>query len=190
MATTCGLLAVFVTSALAPQLHRDVGVSAVGLGVAVAVFFGAGTVAAPLCGRLADRVGSVRVMRLALALAAASLACVGLAVHGWVGLVVALGFAGAANGAIQPSANRYISRLTPERRQGLAFGIKQAAIPAAILLGGLSVPVAAYLTGWRAVYLGAAALAVAVALSIRVPPVARRSRSPGAPGATAGRLDR
>ena len=34
-------------------------------------------------------------------------------------------------------------------RQGLAFGIKQSAIPAAVLISGLALPVLAIPLGWR-----------------------------------------
>ncbi|MGH8868357.1 MAG: MFS transporter [Actinomycetes bacterium] len=180
LVTTGGLVAVFVTSALAPELARDADVTPSRLGLAVAVFFATGAFAAPVGGRLADRFGSVRVMRASLGLAAASLLAIGVLVDGWVGLVVALGVAGVSNGAIQPSANRYVSRLTPRNRQGLAFGIKQSAIPAAMLLGGVSVPVAAYFTGWRAVFIVCAVVAVALGWTVRVPAPARgRSRDGG-----------
>jgi len=175
LATTGGLLAVFVTSALAPQLERDVHVTEATLGAAVAVFFATGSVAAPFCGPLADRVGSVRMMRAALVLAALVLTGVAVAVHGATGLVVALAIGGLSNGAIQPSANRYVSRLAPLDRQGLAFGIKQAAIPAAILLSGLAVPAAVYVTDWRSIYLGAAVVTAAVAVTIRRPAQGRRA---------------
>lgn len=176
LVTTGGLLAVFVTTSLAPQLARELDVTPARLGLAVALFFATGTPAAPLCGRLADRVGSVLVIRLSLALASACLLSVALFVHGWVALVVVLGLAGVANGAIQPAANRYVSRLAPAHRQGVAFGIKQSAIPAAVLVGGLSVPVAAYLINWRTVYLVAAVVAMALGLVVRRPPLARERR--------------
>lgn len=175
-ATTCGLLGVFVTSSLAPLLRADGIVTPAGLGVATAVFFGVSAVVAPFGGRLADRFGSVHVMRAGLVIAAAAMLVVAAGVTGWQGLAVVLGFAGATNGAIQPSTNRYISRLVPPDRQGLAFGVKQAAIPMAILLGGLAVPAAAYVSGWRSIYYLGAACSLGVALFMRRPTAA-----PGAP---------
>lgn len=168
-ATTCGLLGVFATSALAPLLREDGIVTPAGLGIATAVFFGVSAVIAPVGGRLADRFGSVRVMRVALVVTAASLLVVAVGVQGWQSLAAALGCAGATNGAIQPSTNRYISRLVAPDRQGVAFGVKQAAIPMAILLGGLAVPAAAYVSGWRSIFYAGAALSLVVALTVRVP---------------------
>ncbi|WP_182545623.1 MFS transporter [Halosaccharopolyspora lacisalsi] len=178
LATSGGLVTVFVTSALAPLLQRDLGLTAARLGVAVAVFFAFSSIAAPLCGHLVDRMGSVRAMRAALVLAALCLMWIGLAVRGWIGLVAVLGCAGVANGAIQPAANRYLGRLVPPRRQGTAFGIKQSAIPAAMLIGGLSLPVATRVTGWEAVYVTASAAVLAIAVVVRVP-----SAVPSAPAA-------
>ncbi len=170
LATSGGLVTIFVTSALAPLLQRDLGLTAARLGVAVAVFFAFSSIAAPLCGRLVDRMGSVRVMRAALILAALCLVWIGLAVRGWIGLVTVLGCAGVANGAIQPAANRYLGRLVPPGRQGTAFGIKQSAIPAAMLVGGLSLPVATRTTGWEIVYVAISATVLAIAVVVRVPP--------------------
>lgn len=178
----------FITSSLAPQL-TDIGVNAAHLGLAVAAYFGMSSVTAPIGGRLADRVGSVRVMRAALVLAAACLLAIGLLVNGWVSLVIAVGTCGVVNGAIQPAANRYVGQLTPSDRQGFAFGIKQAAIPTAILVGGISVPAAVHLTGWRVIYLVAAAAAIAVAFAIPKPP-ARRRRRQAASRETSRELDR
>lgn len=175
----------FLTSALAPLLRGDGIVTPAGLGVATAAFFGVSAVVAPLGGRLADRFGSIRVMRMALVTAAASLLAVAAGVHGWQGLAAALGCAGATNGAIQPSTNRYISRLVSPDRQGLAFGVKQAAIPAAILLGGLAVPLAAYVSGWRSIYYFGAACALGVALVIRAPSSSGHGRTQAATSAAA-----
>ncbi|RCW41003.1 putative MFS family arabinose efflux permease [Halopolyspora algeriensis] len=184
-ATTCGLLGVFLTSALAPLLRDDGIVTPAGLGIATAVFFGVSAVIAPLGGRLADRFGSLRVIRVALMVAAAALLAVATVVQGWQGLAVALGCAGATNGAIQPSTNRYVSRLVSPQRQGLAFGVKQAAIPMAILLGGLAVPAAAYVSGWRSIYYVGVACALGVALTLRAPSSGGHGSTPPATTAAA-----
>ncbi|MDR7303710.1 MFS transporter [Haloactinomyces albus] len=181
LATSGGLVAAFVTSALAPQLRGDLGLTAARLGVVVAVFFATSSLTAPLSGRLVDRMGSVRVMRAALLLAAACLSWIGFAVHDWGGLATVLACAGVANGAIQPAANRYIGRLIPPHHQGTAFGIKQSAIPAAMLIGGLAVPVAAYVADWRTVYVATAAAVGITAAAVRRPPPAQRAATISAP---------
>src|SRR5690606_32204086 len=65
----------------------------------------------------------------------------------------------AANSVGQLAANSTLAGM-PASRQGLAFGIKQAAIPGATLLSGLSVPTIALTAGWRWAFVLAAAVAV------------------------------
>ena len=175
-ATTAGQLPVFLTGALAVQIGRDLTLPTERLGIAVAAFFGSSAVCSSGLGRLSDRVGSTTVMRWGIAPAVAALVVLGVGVHRFSGLVVALAVAGAANGAIQPAANRYLTRTVNAHRQGLAFGVKQAAIPAATLLSGLAVPVVAHTGGWRSAFLGAALLAVTIGLVIPGPD--RKVRTP------------
>lgn len=179
LATTGGLVTAFVTSALAPQLRVDLGLTAARLGVVVAVFFASSSLTALLSGRVVDRVGSVRIMRAALLLAATCLSWIGIMVSDWVGLTAVLACAGVANGAIQPAANRYIGRLIPSQHQGVAFGIKQSAIPAAMLIAGLSVPVAAYVADWRTIYVATAIAVLIIAVTVRHPlPTHRTATTP------------
>ena len=97
-------------------------------------------------------------------------------------LVVALGFGGLSNALAQPAANALVVRSVAARRQGLALGVKQAAIPMATLLAGLAVPSLGLTVGWRWAFVGAAGLSVAA--TTLVPPELRRRR-PVAAGRTA-----
>src|SRR5829696_7279082 len=56
--------------------------------------------------------------------------------------------AGLANAVSHTAANLSLAREVPASRQGLSFGIKQAAIPVATLLAGLAVPTIAVTLGW------------------------------------------
>jgi MFS family permease len=187
-ATTVGLLPVFLTGTLAVQIGRDLTLPTSRLGIAVAAFFGSSALCSAGLGRLSDRVGGTTMMRWGIAPTVVALMVIGLGVHRFAGLVVALALAGVANGAIQPTTNRYLTRTVGTRRQGLAFGVKQAAIPAATLLSGLAVPVVAHTAGWRSAYVGAAVLAVAVGVLIRGgSDQAARTASSTAPGTAAKR---
>jgi len=166
-ATTVGLLPVFLTGTMAVQIGRDLTLPTSRVGIVVAAFFGSSALCSAGLGRLSDRVGGTTMMRWGIAPTVVALMAIGLGVHRFLGLVVALALAGVANGAIQPAANHYLTRTINARRQGLAFGVKQAAIPAATLMSGLAVPVVAHTAGWRSAYIGAAVLAVAVGLLIR-----------------------
>lgn len=165
--TTAAQLPVFLTGALSVQIGRDLALGTRGLAVAVAAFFGSSSLCSAGLGRLSDRIGGATMMRLGTVPAAGALLWIGLGVHRWSWLVAALAVAGAANGAIQPAANRYLTRTVGLHRQGLAFGVKQAAIPAATLLSGLAVPAVAHTAGWRSAFIAAAAAAAAAGALVR-----------------------
>jgi cyanate permease len=75
-------------------------------------------------------------------------------------LVAALVVGGGASAMATIGSNDALARSVSVRRQGLAFGAKQAAVPAATLLAGLAVPLVGLTLGWRAAFGVAATLAI------------------------------
>src|SRR5690606_29072959 len=90
---------------------------------------------------------------------------IALLVQDWWWLVGAMAVLGAANATCQGTSNRTVATLLPSHRRGLGFGIKQGAVPVAIVLGGLAVPTTTEVFGWRSTFLitGSVGLLVAVA---------------------------
>ena len=162
---TVGVLPGFLMGGLAVQIRGELGFGEGALGFAVAVFFAASALGSVISGRLVERVGSSLGMRLAALVSAASLLAVTLAGSLW-GLVACLVVGGFGNAISHPATHLLLAREVPQGRQGLAFGIKQAAIPAATLLAGLSVPTIAVTVGWRWAFAGGAVLALCVALLV------------------------
>lgn len=185
--TTAAQLPVFLTGALSVQIGRGFPLGTRGLAIAVAAFFGSSALCSAGLGRLSDRVGGATMMRLGTVPAVAALLWIGLGVHDRYALAAALALAGAANGAIQPAANRHLSRTVRESRQGFAFGVKQAAIPAATLLSGLAVPVAAHAGDWRWLFVAAAVTAAIVGALVRRPAAAATRRQNAARDSPADR---
>ncbi len=165
-ATTVGQLPVFLVGSLAPQIRQDLAFSASMLGIAVAAFFASSALCSATLGRFSDRFGGQTIMRLGVLPVVCGGLAIGLGVHTVGGLIAALVVSGIANGVIQPAANRYLAGYVPAGRQGFAFGVKQAAIPAATLLSGLAVPAVGSTVGWRWAFIGLGVLAVAVGLLI------------------------
>ena len=163
---TAGVLPAFLTGGLAVQIRAEMGFGSAALGLAVALFFVSASTASVVMGRLVERIGSHRGMRLAVFGSAASLLCVALFAGSWTGLVVCLVFGGLANAVAHPATHLSLAREVPAGRQGLSFGIKQAAIPSATLLAGLAVPGVALTFGWRWAFAGGALLALVVALLV------------------------
>lgn len=160
---TGGVLPAFLTGGLAVQIRDELGFGAGALGLAVALFFGSSALASVVSGHFVERVGSHPGMRVAAVGSAVSLLAVAVFAGSWWGLVVCLVFGGFANAVSQLATNLSVAHEVPSGRQGLAFGIKQSAIPTATLLAGLAVPAIALTLGWRWAFVGAAAMVLIVA---------------------------
>lgn len=163
---TAGVLPAFLTGGLAVQLREELDFGSGALGLAVAAFFGFSAAMSAVMGRFVERIGAHRGMRLAVIGSAASLLGVALFARSWTGLVACLMLGGLANATTHPATHLSLARNVPPGRQGLSFGIKQAAIPTATLLAGLAVPTLALTVGWRWAFAGAAALALLVAFVV------------------------
>ncbi|MEJ7841384.1 MAG: MFS transporter [Rubrobacter sp.] len=163
---TAGVLPAFLTGGLAIQIRDEMGFGSAALGLAVALFFVVSSTASVVMGRVVERIGAHRGMRVAVLGSAASLLCVAIFAGSWVGLVVCLAFGGLSNAVAHPATHLSLARQVPPGRQGYSFGIKQAAIPTATLLAGLAVPGIALTFGWRWAFAGGALLALCVAFSV------------------------
>jgi MFS family permease len=152
----------WLVSALSVQMRAELGYGIVALGGAVAVQRVGGAVLAWPLGRLADRVGPTGAMRAAAALATVSALGIAILVQGYLGLTLFLLVSGASNALGQTAANLALVRAVPGERQGVAFGIKQSALPVGSLLAGLAVPLIGLTVGWRWAFVLAAALSVLV----------------------------
>jgi MFS family permease len=182
--TTVGVLPVYLVSVLSVQVRADLGFGPATLGLLAAGFFGTSALTSFVAGPAASRFGSVVVVRGAACTSALSMLLIGGLARSLPVLVLALVLGGCANGLGQPASNSMISTAVTERRQGLAFGVKQAAIPASTLLGGLAVPLIAIPFGWRTAFTLAGALAVLV--GVGVPRQAAAASTPRAPSVAAG----
>lgn len=163
---TAGVMPAFLTGGLAVQVREELGFDEAALGLAVALFFAFSSVSSVVFGRVVERLGSHRSMRLAAVGSAASLLGVAVFARSWIWLVGCLVVGGFANAIAHPATHLSLAREIPAGRQGFSFGIKQAAIPTATLLAGLAVPVLALTIGWRWAFVGGALLALAVAFLV------------------------
>lgn len=139
----------FMVGGLAVQIKEELGFTEAALGSAVTIGFISGALVAPFGGRIADRIGPKRAVYIGCALCVLALSGIALAADSWITLVGFLCLGGVAVALTDPGLAILVGRSIPEGRQGLAFGIKEASIPAATLLAGLAVPVVALTIGWR-----------------------------------------
>ncbi|MEX1125825.1 MAG: MFS transporter [Acidimicrobiia bacterium] len=162
--TGMGVLPLFLVSAQILQLERGIGFGVGQLGLATATFFGSAALAANPAGRVVARVGPGRSLRIGGLLTLAACVIAGTATTGWL-LPIATAVGGVSNGLIQVAANLAIFDGVAVGRQGLAFGAKQASVPMASVLAGISLPMVGLVFGWRWVFAIAALLALILAIS-------------------------
>ena len=105
-------------------------------------------------------------MQVAALGSAVALLCIALFAGSRTSLFGFLVLGGLANAVAQVAANLALARGVRAERQGLAFGMKQAAIPAATLLSGLAVPLVGTTIGWRWAFTGCALGAFAIACTV------------------------
>ncbi|SCE65329.1 Predicted arabinose efflux permease, MFS family [Micromonospora viridifaciens] len=174
VATTIAcVLPVFLLGGLAVQMGHDLRFSPAGLGLAVSVYFGISALASVPSGVLVERYGPVAVARAGILLSAGSLLAVAGLARSYPMLVGLLGLSAAANALGQLASNAALARHVPAHRQGLSFGVKQAAIPVSTLLAGAAVPTIALTAGWRWAFVAAAGAALAA-----LPAVPRAGAAP------------
>ncbi|MEV6690983.1 MFS transporter [Micromonospora sp. NPDC051196] len=174
--TIACVLPVFLVGGLAVQMREELNFSPAGLGLVVAVYFGVCALASVPSGAMVERWGGAVVARAGILISAACLLAVAAA-RSYPVLLGLLAVAGTANALGQLSSNVLLARHVPARRQGLSFGVKQAAIPVSTLLAGAAVPTLALTVGWRWAFVAAAAAALAVlpVVPAQSPQRARRS---------------
>jgi|GEM_PF-121717 len=183
--TVVSVMPVFLVGGLAVQISRDLHLTPATLGLAVTVYFGVTAFGSLPVGALVGRYGPARTARAAVALAAATMCVIAVYPPSRSVLFLMLALAATANSLGQLATNASLGRSVPADRQGILFGLKQAAIPLATLLAGASVPAIALRFGWRWAFGAGAALAL-VALAL-VPPdglAARRHREERRPAGT------
>ncbi len=159
-------LPLFLTGALAVQMRAELGFSVTELGIAAALFRASGAAFAIPFGALADRIGPARAMKAACVISLLASSGLALLARDIMTVYVLLFLGGLANPLGQSAANLSLSRSVKANRQGIAFGLKQSALPLGTLVAGIAVPVIAINFGWRYAFVGAAVLAAWLFVSI------------------------
>ena len=157
---------IFLTATMAIRLKDDLGIGEEALGALLSMFSVGAAVAAPVMGRLAERIGPGPSLRLASAISGAVMIIIAGAAHRWLAIAGLMVAGGIAATLMQSSSNLWLARTIEDRRMGLAFGLKQSGGPAAALLAGVAVPVLALAVGWRWTFAGFGGFALAAVLSV------------------------
>ncbi|WP_169951208.1 nitrate/nitrite transporter [Microbispora sp. H11081] len=167
----------YLAGTLGVAIREDLGLDRAALGLTISLFFAIGATAMTFGGRVADRMGPRRALRIAAGMTGACL--VGVAVFGgsWAGLLVSLAIGGIGSAVGAPVGALLILRHVAPSRRPIAFGLERSSLPASTLLASISLPLLATVLHWRLVFL-VGALAVIVLVALRIPDAAPRAAKP------------
>lgn len=157
-----GALPLHLLGGLWVLVRDDIAFDIQELGLAVSVYFGTSAVFSIPAGIVVNRLGPSRTLRGAAVATGLVLIAMGLLAVSWIQVLLLLAIGGVSAAMIQVGSNVMLAVSVPRRRQGLAFGVKMAAIPGASVLAGLALPLVALTAGWRPAFIGSAILAVLV----------------------------
>jgi MFS family permease len=129
-----------LSGALAVQMRQDLGFTEQLLGMIISAFFASGAISAVLARRHLDRIGGLRTAWIAGGIAALALASVAGMVGTWPLLLVVLVIGGSGLGLMVPATSMLLAATAPVTHLGRLMGIKQGAMPLAMLAAGTAVP--------------------------------------------------
>lgn len=152
------MLPMFLFGALSATIGEELGFDEARTGLALTGFFLAAAVSAVPIGRVTERIGARRAIRIGVAVSALASLVIGTVVADWWVLAVVLVVAGGVLPFVDTGGARAFTTAISARRRGLAFGVKEASVPFASMLAGLAVPLLAATIGWRAAFVAAAAI--------------------------------
>jgi len=175
--TILTIIPLYLVGSMSVQLRDELAFGAAALGTLVGIFRAAAASSSSVLGRLTDRIGAARAMRFALLIAATSTLGIATLARSWTTLAIGIVGCGVSSSWGQLAANRYLIRVVRDGRQGLAFGIKQAAMPTAAMLSGLAVPAVALTLGWRAAFVIASVSSIALLPFLPKPKTSMASQS-------------
>ena len=177
-------LPTFLVGALAVEIRDSLKLSTSELGIAISIsYLGAALWSVP-SGMLAERIGGIRILKIAALAGALLLTLLALFAKSWISLSLLLLPCGMVSVSVATASNLFLSKRSDPNHRGLSFGVKQAAVPAASLMGGLAVPAIALTIGWRYAFLTGAALALLAALLVPKPTTTLHERRIQAKGQT------
>jgi MFS family permease len=181
LVVTAATQPVFLLGAGFVSMSEELGFGATGLGVLTAAFFLTASVTSTPLGRVVERIGWQRAMRINTVGSAMTLALIATTAHRPLTLGIYLVIAGAFYGLANPAANQALAHHVDPKHRALVFGLKHAGIPASTLIAGLAVPLVIVDLGWRVAY--GLAIIIPVLVGALVP------RHPVASSAAAGAVD-
>lgn len=153
---------VFLLGAAFLSIGPEFGFGTTGLGALTAAFFLTASVSSAPLGRVVQRIGWRKAMRINAVVSGVILVAIAFTAHSLATFAVFVTLAGLVYGLANPAANQALTDHVDPSRLALMFGLKHAGIPSSTLVAGLAIPLVIVHFGWRFSYGLAALLAVVV----------------------------
>lgn len=147
--TCVGTLPSFAVAANAGAVRSELELSPGQFGAVIAAFGVASLVGVWRSGPLVENLGVRRALVWSSAAVMLALAGIAVIAYDFLLLGAMMVLAGLANGIGQTGSNLALATTPDAGRRGLSFGIKQAAVPSALILAGLVVPLITSRYGWQ-----------------------------------------
>ncbi len=158
-----------------PMASAALGFGTAELGLVVSAYWVASSIVSLAAGPLFARVPPIAMTVVALALGMLSAVGTVAWAGSWTELASWAAVGGVANATAHPSSNALLVTAWGRRPPAIAFGIKQAAVPAASLLAGAMLPLVVDRFGWRAAF--ASGIILGPAIGAMLLAVGRRARA-------------
>ncbi len=158
-------VASLVVSIAAPEIARDLGISAEWIGIYASLTFIGAMLGALMAGGFVLRFGAVRFTQILTVICALGLLfCLG---PHWLflaasGLVCGLGY-----GPATPASSHVLTRHTPAHALSFVLSIKQTGVPLGGLLAGLVIPLLILHFGWRGSLYVVVAILIVTAIALQ-----------------------
>ena len=136
-------------AALSRFLIDDFALSNAQFGLLATTFTLGGAISAYVMGRVADRVGGHRLLRVHYSFCFAGIAAAAVA-RSYVWLLISVVVAGLASASANPATNRLIALNVPAPARATVVGVKATGQPLSVIMAGAILPTAAIAWGWRA----------------------------------------
>ena len=143
---------------MATQIAPAFGVASKDIGIFVSIVFASAMIFSAASGSLIRRYGGIRTIQLGMTFSACSLV---LVLAGSMPLLLlSAALVGVGYGSNTPAGTHVLARVTPARRRGFVFSLKQSGAPLGGLIAGFLIPPLVIAIGWR----GALGTTIALAL--------------------------
>ena len=150
---------------IAPAIITDLDIDAAWIGVYFGLTAAAALVAQLGCGSFIVRHGALRMSQIALVMVAGGTALTALGSP--IAFILSAIICGSGGAVSTPASSHLLGRCSSPRYLPLVFSIKQTAVPAGLLLGGLLGPQLTEWHGWRFTMLASAGACALFVLALQ-----------------------